>query len=54
MVYNSVPGYYCEENKKFWEELIRVLSLLRKCEVLEPNEMELNLSELTLTSYSSV
>jgi hypothetical protein len=54
MVYNSVPGYYYEGNKKFWEELTRVLSLLHESEVLEPNEMELNLSELTLTSYSAV
>jgi hypothetical protein len=38
--------------KKFWEELIRLLSC-HVFEVLEPNLMEINLSELTLTSFNS-
>jgi hypothetical protein len=41
-------------NKKFWEELIHLLSYISLLfEVLEPNLMELNLSELSLTSFSS-
>jgi hypothetical protein len=40
-------------NKKFWEELIHLLSLRKSLfEVLEPNLIELNLSELTLTSFN--
>jgi hypothetical protein len=38
-------------NKKFWEELIRLLSLHSHLfEALEPNLLELILSELTLLS----
>jgi hypothetical protein len=38
------------ENNKFWEELIRPLSLLKSLfEVLEPN-----LTELTLISFNSI
>jgi hypothetical protein len=42
-------------NKKFWEDLIRLLSLHKYLfEVLEPNWMERNLIELTLTSFNSI
>jgi hypothetical protein len=40
-------------NKKFLEEIIRLL-YLPLFEVFEPNLMERHLSELTLTSFSSV
>jgi hypothetical protein len=36
-------------NKKFWEEQIRLLSLRKTFEVLEPDLIEINLNELTLT-----
>jgi hypothetical protein len=38
-------------NKKFWKELIAYVSHLFK--ILEPNLMELNLSEFTLISLNS-
>jgi hypothetical protein len=42
-------------NKKFWEELFRLLSYISYLfEVFEPNLMELNLSEVTLTSFNSI
>jgi hypothetical protein len=42
-------------NKKFWEELICLLSLHSHLfEILKPNLMALNLSELTLTSFNSI
>jgi hypothetical protein len=42
-------------NKRFWEKLIRLLSLHKLLfEVLEPNLMELNLSELNLNSFNPV
>jgi hypothetical protein len=40
-----------KENKKFWEELIRISNLF---EVNEPNLMEINLSELTVASFNSI
>jgi hypothetical protein len=42
---------------KFWEELILLLSTFPTChlfEVLEPNVVELNISELTLISFNSI
>jgi hypothetical protein len=42
-------------DKKFCEELTRLLSLRKSLfEVIEPNLMELNLNELTLTSLNSI
>jgi hypothetical protein len=42
-------------NRKFWEELICLLSLQKYLfEVPEPNLMELNLSELTSASFSPI
>jgi hypothetical protein len=41
--------------KKFWEELIRLLSLRSHLfEVPEPTLMEINLNELTSTSFNSI
>jgi len=40
-------------HKKFWEELIRLLSL-HKSLFEVPNWMKLNISELTLTSFKSI
>jgi hypothetical protein len=41
------------KNKKFWKELIRPLSdVSHLFEVLGPNLMEMNLSEITLTSLN--
>jgi hypothetical protein len=42
------------KKKKFWGELFCLLSLHVIFEVLEPNLMELNLSELALTSFNSI
>jgi hypothetical protein len=43
-------------NKKFWEELIRLLSLHKSFlfEVPEPNLKELNITELTLTLFNRI
>jgi hypothetical protein len=40
-------------NKKFWEEFAYFPSISHLFEVPEPNLMELNISELTLTSLNS-
>jgi hypothetical protein len=43
------------KHKKFWEELIHLFPYIRHLfEVLEPNLMKLNLSELTLISLNSI
>jgi hypothetical protein len=41
-------------NKTFWEEFASFPYISHLFEVREPNLMELNLSELTLTSFSSI
>jgi hypothetical protein len=42
-------------NKKFWEEIIPYFPYTSHLfEVLEPNLIELNLSELTVTSFNSI
>jgi hypothetical protein len=47
----SEVGY----NKKFWEEVIRLLSLLSYLfEAIEPSLMGINLSELTLNLFNSI
>jgi hypothetical protein len=47
--------YHLRDNKKFWEKLVRILPYASHFfEVLEPNLMEINLSELTLTSLNSI
>jgi hypothetical protein len=49
LFYHSILLSFFKEHKKFWKELVYCPYISNLFEVFEPNLMEINLSEVTLT-----